>query len=141
MCSVRATRMRDSRSCAPTLLRAHDYKCIQADFTQIDGGEVSKRQSMVLCTFALGVLHFQLRFSHGIQTARITSEIFRMQQQDDKHYADLSFRLDTKVENQNVQLGPPTPQLLYVRAWTRHDLPTFVFFCPFPHDRSDTPRS
>ena len=35
----------------------------------------------------------------------MTSEIFRMQQQDDKHYADLSLRLDTKVENQNVKPG------------------------------------
>lgn len=35
---------------------------------------------------------------------KMTSEIFRMQQQDDKHYADLSLRLDTKVENQNVHM-------------------------------------
>ena len=65
---------------------------------------------------------------------RMTSEIFRMQQQDDKHYADLSLRLDTKVENQNVRPGmqaspvyivpPPqhsdaddTPAVLFVEAY------------------------
>jgi len=83
--------------------KQHFEDSLRTSSTQIGEGLQQIEDITTYCrTNIVSILETQTCLKTSAE--KITSEIFRLQQQDDKHYADLGFTLDTKVENQNQHM-------------------------------------